>query len=185
MKRTGGIALILAAIAVILPASAGAKNIRSATVCGSSGCLHATGRDLTPDLAEGGMEVSPPSHKVPWFRLTATMQGGGGEGTLVLAVVPRLGLIRGCCSMTGEYNWIRLTPNGKRAYARLTRDLQPFAAETLHLTRAARTSGSSSDPPPTARSGAGGGFPALGWIAIGIGCLIVAGVLGRIRAAGR
>jgi hypothetical protein len=190
VKRIAFAVLIqLALLAVILPAAAEAKNVRSATICGTSGCLDVTGRDLSADLIEGGTEVSPPSHKTPWFRLNATVGGGGGQGTLVLAVLPRLGLIRGCCSMTGGYNWIRLTHDGKRAYIRLTRDVRPFPAQTLRVVtrgeaRDARLSRSRPDPPATAQSGAGVGFPAWGWISIGIGCLIALGVLGLIRRRG-
>jgi hypothetical protein len=187
VKRTLCIALLqLGLLAVILPASAGAKEIRSATICGTSGCRHATARELTPGLAEGSVEVAPPSRAAPWYRLHAVVAGDGGHGRLAMAVVPKLGLIRGCCGMSGEYNWIRLTADGKRAYARLTRDLDPFPAGTLRLltragARAAHPSPSQPDPPPAAPSGSGAGFPGWGWIAIGSVCLIGLGVLARTR----
>lgn len=190
VKRAACIAIVLAMVAAVLPAAAGAKGVRSATICGRSVCHHVAGRDLTSSLAEGSMEVSSPSHRAPWYRLDAVVGGDGGHGRLVIAVVPALGLIRGCCSMSGEFNWIHLTAEGKRAYARLTRDLDPFPAVTLRLmtragARAAHPAAPQTDPPPTAIASTGGGFPVWGWIAIGAGCLIGLGVLGRIRAAGR
>jgi hypothetical protein len=190
MKRTACIALVLAAVAVVLPAGAEAKEVRSATICGMSVCHQVTGRDLTSSLAEGGTEASAPSRRAPWYRLDAVIGGNGGHGRLVMAVVPTLGLLRGCCSMSGEYNWIGLTTEGKRAYARLTRDLDPFPAESLRLmtragARAARSPAAQADPPAATPSASGDGRPTWGWIAIGAGGLIGLGVLGRIRAAGR
>ena len=176
MKRSVFVVLIqLGLLALILPSFASAKNVRSVTICGASGCHEVMGldRDVLAPLVEGGSPGPPPSHGAPWYRVRATVGGEGGHAKVSLAIVPRLGLLRGCCSPTGEFNWISLTGEGERAYARLTRALHPLPASSLRGVAgppAAKPPASApTADPPSQRSGAGA--PSWPWILIGASAL--------------
>ena len=177
MKRTSAIVLLeLGLLALALPASSAAKNVQSATICGASGCHEAIGRDVSAGLVEGGAAAPPPPGRAPWYSVRATIGGDGGHGTMRIAVVPTLGLIRGCCRASG-YSWLSMTPAGRRAYARLTRVLDPFPASSLRGAAPVRAARTGAGHRPSSRGaaisagglgdGGGGGFPAWASVAIG------------------
>jgi hypothetical protein len=191
VKRSAA-ALILfqiAALAILAPASSSAKELRSATICGVSGCDRTTPGEPTR-LAErafetgGGSYASPPTHGAPWYSARAIVAGEGAHAALRLAIVPSLELIRSFDAASHDFNWISMTPEGVRAYAQLTRGLEPFPASTLRgvLHVPARASGDAGDDPdpPLASAGGGpaGGDGIPGWAL----ALIASAVLGLAAA---
>jgi hypothetical protein len=188
VKRTASVVLLLGLLAMVLPASAGAKNLQSATICGASGCHKAIHRGASKALAEealakgGGPMVPPPSHGAPWYRVLATVAGEGAHARLRLAIVPSLRLIRGYDGASGQFNWMSMTALGEGAYSRLTRGLDPFPASSLRgvANSGAENAGaprSHRDPPSPSLSGgavdSGGGPPIWAWTLIGAAALAV------------
>jgi hypothetical protein len=198
MKRIALVALVLGLLAIFLPASAGAKGLRSAVICGASGCHTANPRDATHGPAEralvegGGPIVASPSHAGPWYRVRATVGGDGAHAVLRLAIVPSLDLIRASDEPSGSFNWISMTAAGERAYARLTRGLDPFPASTLRGIASSDVNKASSrrspgDPPLPSSAGVGaadsdGMLPIWAWTLIGAGFLGVGTAAWRRRS---
>jgi hypothetical protein len=94
--RPRPLALALAATALaLLPASASAKEVVKAQVCGADGC-RTVGRAIAMDLMDGGPPADPPRAAAPFFVAKLTMRVEDGRlHTLETAFVPRYGLMRG------------------------------------------------------------------------------------------
>jgi hypothetical protein len=182
---------ILCGLVVLLPAAATAKNVQSATICGASGCHQAMDADVSEALEAGATPALPPAHGAPWYRVRARMGGDGERGALRLAIVPSRRLVRGCCSPGGGYVWRRMTAAGKRAYARLTRLLDPFPASSLRGVAPASAARVAEIDRPRRHDGisaggiadSGGGAPGGLWIWIALPVIaIVGGIEWRRRS---
>jgi hypothetical protein len=121
------LALAVAALA-LLPASASAKEIVKAEVCGADGCV-AIGPSAAMDFTDGGPVSDPPKTAAPFYTAELTVRGDGDERfTVKSAFVPRDGLMRG-----DDGTWMDAPVQTELAFKRAAavRDLQAFPAEKL------------------------------------------------------
>ena len=96
MKRALPHPLALAILALaLLPASASAKEVVKAQVCGAGDCVDVS-RTLAMDLMDGGPPTDPPKEAAPFFtaRLWVKVDDGKTQ-RFDTAFVPRYGLMRG------------------------------------------------------------------------------------------
>jgi hypothetical protein len=199
MKRCA-VTILCGLIVGVLPPGAVAKStakegVRTATICGASGCHVALSPDVTKALEASGAPATPPAQGAPWYSVRARVGGSGEHGKLRLAIVPSRRLIRGCCAPRVGYEWLRMTPNAQRAFQRLTRFIDPFPARTLRGTAPASAARVASVDRPRKRHaiaaggiGDGGGVPASGlWIALAVALVAIVAGLGwrRRHATGR
>jgi hypothetical protein len=112
------LALALAALA-LLPASASAKEIVKAEVCGADGCV-SVGPTVAMDLADGSLPIDPPKEAAPFYTAALTVREEEGAGTFnwTITFVPKLGLMRG-----NDGDWMDAPAQTEAAFARATRNL--------------------------------------------------------------
>jgi hypothetical protein len=70
---------IVLLLCLTVAASAEAKEVLSATVCGANGCETSRDRGLIAGLAEGGDPVDPPNEAAPFFRVRLTVGEENGK----------------------------------------------------------------------------------------------------------
>jgi hypothetical protein len=175
------------ALPLLLAGSAAAKEVVSAKVCGKTDCRTVKDRDDLIALQEGGPPADPPAGGRAGFfevRMTVAIEDGRHD-TFPLAIVPSAGLMRGGDADQG-YTWMSVSPATVRAYRRVTRGIEPFAAAALegldaHGQIEARVDEvvlPPDDPKPD------GGTPVWIWLVGGAGLLALAGVAIRVRRRG-
>jgi hypothetical protein len=118
------LALALAALA-LLPASASAKEIVKAHVCGADGCV-TVGRAIAMDLADGGPPSDPPKAAAPFYTAELTMREGDKDFTFKTTFVPDGGLMRG-----DDGQWMDAPIQTENAFKRAARGLEAFPAGEL------------------------------------------------------
>jgi hypothetical protein len=127
MKRlTTCLALLIFAS---LAATAAAKEVVAAKVCGASDCRDVKDRDALAGLAEGGMPTDPPA-AAPYYRMTLTIQGDGELVRWAVVVVPSEGVMRGGTEAEG-YTWMPMPRQSIRTIRRVTEGLDPAPAAKL------------------------------------------------------
>src|SRR5262245_44305608 len=174
----------LIALLVVAPAAA-AKQVHSAVVCGSGGCVsvsrHDGGSELQA-LAEGGNIVGPPAYGAPYYRVTVEIRGGDERFRFVNHWVPSLHLIRG-----EQGTWMEMPTEGRAVLAELTAELKPLAASTLPLSASADSLAMAritaiSTPAPTVTAASGhGNAVAWPWILVAAAA-VVAGLAVTLAA---
>jgi hypothetical protein len=119
------LALALAALA-LLPASASAKEVVKAQVCGAGDCVDVS-RAIAVDLMDGGPPADPPKEAAPF--LTARLWISIGDGKTErfdTAFVPRYGLMRG-----DDGTWMDAPVQTETAFKRGARGLTASPASDL------------------------------------------------------
>ena len=119
-----------AALALLVPANAVAKEITSAKVCGASECSKLDDPQAAMALAGGGPPTDGPKRALPWYRSTLTIRAEDDEEVFTdrfsVTVVPSAGVMRG-----DDHTWMAMPAETERAYAKLTAALAPRPARTL------------------------------------------------------
>jgi hypothetical protein len=124
------LALALAASALaLLPATASAKEVVKAQVCGADGC-RTVGHAIAMDLMDGGPPTDPPREAAPFFTAKLTMRVEDGKlQTFETAFVPRYGLMRG-----DDGTWMDAPVQTETAFKRAAAGVgAAFGAEKLDL----------------------------------------------------
>jgi hypothetical protein len=180
------LALAFAAL-VLIPASASAKELESARICGADDCTTVTGAALLSGLLQGGATSGPPEAPAAFYTARLAVAGDHHE-SWTIAYLPSAGLVRSG-GESGRYDWTAARPATADAFARATRGIAPFPASRLRLraeaprTRVVEVVPAPPDPPP-AGAAAGGGFP---WTTVGValGAAALLAVAGRaVRGRG-
>lgn len=127
MKRALPHPLALAILALaLLPASASAKEVVKAQVCGAGDCVDVS-RTLAMDLMDGGPPTDPPKEAAPFFtaRLWVKVDDGKTQ-RFDTAFVPRYGLMRG-----DDGTWMDAPVQTEAAFKRAARGLEASPASDL------------------------------------------------------
>jgi hypothetical protein len=127
MKRALPHPLALAILALaLLPASASAKEVVKAQVCGAGGCV-SVGHAIAMDLMDGGPPTDPPKEAAPFFtaRLWVKVDDGRTQ-RFDTAFVPRYGLMRG-----DDGTWMDAPVQTEAAFKRSARGLEASPASDL------------------------------------------------------
>ena len=123
---------LLAGIALaLIPATAAAKGVTSATVCGANDCTDVDDSSLGPALMEGGSPTDPPWHASGWYRVRLGI--GDGERTFehfTINVLPQAGLIRSSQELGGA-EWTLMSSAQQAIYRAATAGLEPMPAAKL------------------------------------------------------
>ena len=119
------LALAIAALA-LLPASASAKEVVKAQVCGADGC-RTVSNAVAMDLMDGGPPTNPPKEAAPFFtaRLWIKTDDDHTE-TFDTAFVPRYELMRGA-----DGTWLDPPVQTVTAFKRAARGLEASPASKL------------------------------------------------------
>jgi hypothetical protein len=127
MKRALPHPLALAILALaLLPASASAKEVVKAQVCGAGGCVSVS-HAIAMDLMDGGPPTDPPKEAAPFFtaRLWVKVDDGKTQ-RFDTAFVPRYGLMRG-----DDGTWMDAPVQTEAAFKRAARGLEASPASDL------------------------------------------------------
>jgi hypothetical protein len=180
----------VAAAALALPASAPAKGLLKAVVCGADGCADVTARIHHNDrIMESEFAEAAPHQRAPFYRVRFTIGVPGQprpEGSVTLLYVPSLDLLRSVDD-TGQVNWMRTSTNSRPLLRLAVAGRRPLPAAKLPLGAPAKTAASGALPPevvaaPAAavdRSGDGGGPGPWPYVGIGLGLAVALGLGGR------
>jgi hypothetical protein len=119
------LALATAALA-LLPASASAKEVVKAQVCGAGDCVDVS-RAIAMDLMDGGPLADPPKEAAPFFTARLWISVGDGKTERFdTAFVPRYGLMRG-----DDGTWMDAPVQTEVAFKRGARGLEASPASEL------------------------------------------------------
>jgi hypothetical protein len=124
--RPHPLALALAALA-LLPASAAAKEVVKAQVCGADACRAVTGSAVM-DLPDYGPPANPPKAAAPFYTAELTMREDGSDKTFTFKItfVPKGALMRG-----NDGQWLEAPMQTQNAFKRAARGLEAFPASEL------------------------------------------------------
>jgi hypothetical protein len=174
----------LAVLALVVPASAGAKGLVALTVCGSNGC-HTT-RDKQ-ELADA-MDAIPqadPGQVSAFFKVRETI-GEPGQPDVIGRVdsmwMPTIGVIRGEEGPTAGFTLP--TPQTKRVLLRLAHGLRAFPASKIPPGTGVAGNARVDEvvPAPRTSDPGGGGGTAWAWSLL---ALLPAGLVLAMRRRGR
>ena len=141
MKRT---LLISVALALLLPATAAAKEIGGLQACGLSGCAKLNDRALLAQIGEGsnGEANAPVPALQPFYKLVYTVnaapgeqfQGGKKHFTFTSWYVPGAKVTQSV-DEGGYITWFPVTPEFAAALTKLTSHLRPYPAPKVSAVR--------------------------------------------------
>ena len=178
-------AAVVAVSLLAAPALVHAKELTSATVCGTSGCNDSSHpAALLPVLMNGGPPYAGgPARAHPFYRVRVVVEEGGVGEPLRLIAVPHGGYVRG-----PDGSWTQTSATTLARIERLAGGLRPFPATQLPgVSPSLPRSHPDAVPgvPSPAPVAHGESFPwtAVGLIAAGL-LLVVALALGMGREAG-
>jgi hypothetical protein len=119
------VAFIAVAALAALPATAPAKEVKSATVCGAAGCESSTDNAAVAAAVEnGGPPTTPPSHGAAFYRVTVHIKGD--PEPFLLLVAPGINRLR-----APDGTWISLPESAVNAWRDVVRGVRPFPAAKL------------------------------------------------------
>jgi hypothetical protein len=177
------------ALPLVIAASASAKEIVAAEICGASDCRVVKDRDALMAIAEGGPIVSAPRKGAPFYTVRMTVKAERERHTFPLVIVPAAGLLRGE-DEDGSFTWTSVSDGSVAQQRALTRGLKPFPAAKLEGVDPNATGDANVDevilpPGEDEDARAAGSAPVWPWIPAG---LLVVGLGGffllRHRRAG-
>jgi hypothetical protein len=177
------LALALAAVA-LFAATASAKRIVRAEVCGADACTTVHGAAMM-DIVDGGPPTSPPREPAPFYEARVTVEVDKGQrDTWTTAFVPASGLLRG-----SDGTWMDAPTQTEVAFKRAARGLGgAFPASRLGpLGSAPRPRVVEVVRPPADRAPVDGGGSTWVIAAVGLAALVSGCALARFarRRAGR
>jgi hypothetical protein len=171
MTRHAPVLAILAALA--LPATAGAKEVASLSVCGPGSCHMIKDRAAMRAFPSGGYETLAPKSGGTFYKVNAHMRHEGEDaGGYTVLYVPAVGLLR-ADSDHPRYRWLEPAAVTARALRRAVRGLRPYPADQLGPVREPSPAPAESPPARVSSPASGGGFPEVGF-AGGLAVLIAA-----------
>lgn len=118
------LAFATAALA-LLPASASAKEIVKAKVCGADDCV-TVGRAIAMDIADSGPPTDPPKAAAPFYTAELTVREGDKDFTFKTTFMPHTSLMRG-----DDGQWMDAPVQTETAFKRAARGLEAFPASDL------------------------------------------------------
>ena len=123
------VVLLVAALALVVPTAAAAKELSAATVCGSKGCT--TFQRPSMDIASGGDGVADPAPAAaPYYSVKLTVDEQGHHQSWTVFYVPRADMVV-FRDEVGRTTFEKLSPDAQRAFRRYTDGIAPFAAPTI------------------------------------------------------
>ena len=123
------VVLLAAAIALVLPAAAAAKELSAATVCGAKGCT--TFQRPSMDIASGGDGVTEPAPAAaPYYTVKLTVDEQGHRESWTVFYVPGADMVV-YRDEVGRTAFETLSGDAQRAYHRYTEGIAPYAAPTI------------------------------------------------------
>jgi LPXTG-motif cell wall-anchored protein len=118
-------ALIAVAALVAMPAAAPAKEVKSATVCGTAGCQSANDKAAVAAAVEnGGPPTTPPRHGAAFYRVTMHIKGDPQPFRLLVA--PGIAQVRG-----PDGTWFSLPDSAVKLWRDVVRGVRPLPAAKL------------------------------------------------------
>jgi MYXO-CTERM domain-containing protein len=126
MKRT----LFALACMLVAAASAQAKGITAATICGASECREVGDPMELQDLEAGNRPARAPGTPSPWYGVEYTVEHDGQADSWFVAVMPAAGYVR-YGPDEGPYDWMELAPNAALRYRELTAGIEGRPARSL------------------------------------------------------
>ena len=165
MRDMRPLALFAFALLVLaVPASASAKGVERADVCGASGCSRVDDEQTRYALLGGGEQIDPPAPG-PFYRVRVVMREGETRHRFNEDWLPSANAIR-VRGENGEPVWMKVLPETERALERAAAGKTPYPASRIgDMGMPARASVDSVFCPACRTSGDdGGGFP--WWIVI-------------------
>jgi hypothetical protein len=176
---------LVVALVLAVPATASAKRLTAATVCGSSGCNTASDpSNLLPAMEGGPPSFGGPARAHPFYRLVVVVGENHASEQMKLVVVPRSRYVYG-----PDAAWRRIDAPALRQVLTLAHGLRPFPASRLPG-MAASTPSSHGTPAPAvtpqrSTPSARASFPWLAVASAAVTLLIVSGlVIAALRARG-
>jgi hypothetical protein len=121
--------MVIAAVALALPAAASAKELSAATVCGAEGCT--TFQKPSMELAGGGDGVGDPAAAPgPYYTVKLAVDADGHDEAWTIFYVPDAEMVvfRG---EQGVTTFERLSGSSRRAFHQYTRGIEPYPAPTI------------------------------------------------------
>jgi hypothetical protein len=173
-----------ALLALAIPASASAKGVERADVCGASGCSRVDDEETRYALLVGGGQIDPPAPG-PFYRVRVVMREGETRHRFNEDYLPSAGAIR-VRGENGEPAWMKVPPETQRALERATAGTTPYPASRIgDMGVPVRASVDSVYCPActSESSGGGNGFP--WWIAIAAAAAALLVVSARFYSARR
>lgn len=123
------VVLLVAALTLVLPAAAAAKELSSATVCGATGCT--TFQKPTMELASGGDGITDPAPAAaPYYSVTLTVDEQGQHEAWTVFYVPAAEMVV-YRDRVGRTGFEQLSGSARRAFRDHTRGIAPYAAPTI------------------------------------------------------
>jgi len=145
-----------AALALLAPAAAEAKEVSKARACDADGCRTITDRSTLRGM-EGGQPAEAPAEGAPFYRVRMTVDIEGEEKfAYTLVYVPSEGLLR-FRGEFGGYDWLAATPEGLTGFKRLTKGLEPLPGRKLRGAGAEAPQAQVDEVVVAPAGGAGGG----------------------------
>lgn len=172
--------VVASAVVVMWPATASAKEVQRAQVCGASECFTFDRANSGGKLAlfnVGGNPALPPAHAAPWYRLRITVGGEDIERfTFTDAYVPSADRIRRRAE-GGGYEWVEVIDDLKPVLRNVSAGLEPLPAASL---RGVEASARPAPPAPPRQTGT-----EWYWFALAAGALLASLALGgrQLRAS--
>jgi hypothetical protein len=128
MRRERIMRTLVLAVALLLaaaPATAAAKEITKAEVCGPDGCSSVGDRASFALLGEGGPPRTPPT-AAPYYDVRITMDEGGQDATWSYAAVPARHAIR-----ADDGTWIEMPAEQSALITKVAAGRKPYPAADL------------------------------------------------------
>lgn len=174
MLRPASVAIAAAALALVLTAPAGAKELTSAQACDADRCSTLTSKAGLLALGEQAPAVAP-ARRAPFYRVRMTITiGPEDELHFTTAYIPALRLVRNRQPETGGYLWLTPSPRAVRVFDRLTRGLEPVPARRLRGIATENVDAATPAPRPPSAPHGGGGGGGLPWIVVLIPAVVLA-----------
>ena len=123
--------LTTALLLLALPATAAAKEVESAQVCGATQCRDVDDHDLAMGIISSGDPTPPPKDPVGWYRVKVVFSAENERHTFTLAAVPSTNHMRTYDEVAGRYVWMEMAGEATDAYREVTAGLSPRPASTL------------------------------------------------------
>jgi hypothetical protein len=124
MFRTAGIASVTV---LVIAASASAKGVSSASVCGADGCREIEDTEIVGAALEGAGPAGAPEQVPEWYRVTMRVDAGDAHDRFSVAIVPARRLLKG----PDGGPWMRIPAASARELAKLARGLEPLPESEL------------------------------------------------------
>jgi hypothetical protein len=170
MRRLVSAIVLAAALAV--PATAAAKQVTGATVCGADGCVTTRDAAVLRGLMNGGPPTVPPTAEAPVLRVRAAVSerpGGRVRARFTTWWVPSQRLL-----IAADGSAMRLDPLAVRSLVKITHGMAPLPA--TRMGRAAPRS----EPLAAVSTGGGPDWPLIA-VPAGIVLALAGGLLVRGR----